>query len=145
MYIKYKWLLTGIVATLVGVTGTSLTASASTWHKGTPSILKGKYYRTTIKYGYQKIPQFYYLHGTKHAVYLTASQSDSTGGSSVYYKRSGKTYQLRMKGFMWQEYGLTHMKVKQLSSKKVSVNMNSSHWTMTRFYHFPKYHGKAVR
>ncbi|WP_461243398.1 hypothetical protein [Secundilactobacillus muriivasis] len=140
-----KWLITGIIATLAGLGGTSLTASASTWHKGTPSVLKGKYYRTKIKYGPQNIPYFNYLHGTSHSATLTRSQSDGTGGSDVHYQRSGHTYKLRMKGMAWQTYGYTYMKVKQLSSKKVVLTMNGHSWTMTRFYHFPKYHGKAVR
>lgn len=139
-----KWLITGIIATLAGLGGTSLTASASTWHKGTPSVLKGKYYRSKIQYDSQRIPRFYYIHGSSHSAYFKASEADANGGSDVHYQRSGHTYKIRMKGFMWQTYGYTYMKLRQLSSKKVVVTLNGHNWTMTRFYHFPRYHGKAV-
>lgn len=131
-------LVIGFVFTL-GLTST--TASASSWHKGTPSFLIHKYYRTAIKHGYAGVPQFNYVYGSKKSFTYKIAQADGSGGSSS-YKKAGSTYTIRTKNY----WGSQYFTIKKLTSTKFKVKSGSGHYeTMTRFYHFPKYKGSAVR
>lgn len=135
----FRLLLVFGFAAALGLTST--TAFASSWHKGTPSFLIHKYYRTSIKHGYAGVPQFYYVYGTKKSFYYNASQADGSGGSAS-YKKSGSTYTIRTTN----AWGSQYFTIKKLSSTKFKVKSGSGHYeTMTRFYHFPKYKGSAVR
>ncbi|MCH5463056.1 hypothetical protein HC026_07990 [Lactobacillus sp. LC28-10] len=135
----FRLLLVFGFAAALGLTST--TASASSWHKGTPSFLIHKYYRTSIKHGYAGVPQFNYVYGSKKSFIYKVAQADGSGGSAS-YKKSGSTYTIRTKN----AWGSQYFTIKKLSSTKFKVKTGSSRYeTMTRFYHFPKYKGSAVR
>ncbi|MFC6253505.1 hypothetical protein ACFP1H_02660 [Secundilactobacillus hailunensis] len=129
----------GLIAS-IGVTST--TASAATWHSGTPSFLVGHKYRSSIHHGYQGIPTYQHLTATKHSIDYVYSQSDGYGGTHTGYQYNGKTYTVRYRAIDWSGNHKYHSyKITRLSSKHIKVNGQK----MVKFSKYPTWHGKAVR
>lgn len=138
----------------ISLFGTDASAAMKTVN-GTPVQLRGKYWRTKIRY-YKGFPNFIYYHVTKNAFYYTISQSDDYG---VY----DSVINIPMSAHHWfiggrdsySPYGTIIYEVKTNKNDSVlSVKgpwSNSSeyakeHWKKYyRFHHFPRYHGMVIR
>lgn len=141
----------------MGLTFTTISSSASVkTYSGTPSILRGKWYRSKIKY-YNKFPTFTYYHITKQDFTFQISQSDDYGvfGDTTFYEKIGPRHWAIAGVEPYSQKGWIAYEVKASKSyKTISVKgpwstneeYNRAKWHYYyRFYHFPRWHGQAIR
>ncbi len=138
----FKELVLFVVATSLGG-GTLLginSAHAASWHKGTPSFLVGKKFRSKYRY-HHGMPVYVHLNSTKNTIDFIYSESDGYGGNHTAYKKSGSIYTVRYRAIDWQGTHKYHTyNIKHINSKYIKVDG----LTMVRFYKYPKYNGYSI-
>lgn len=161
---KLKRLLVAVVAAGLMLAGAVSVQASVHYTNGVPKQLVGKYWRTKIKYGtgngYPKgFPSFIYVHATKHSFYVKGSGADGLGFSAKdhisYYRNSAHHWYIagdnpHSNGGDYEYFDVKTSK--NYKTLKVSNLYFDSDWDRHRtytkcyqFYHFPKWHGRAVK
>lgn len=145
---NHLWL--GVIAlelSFGALTSASTQANAALkWHKGTPSILSGKHYRTKRSTQLAVNGTHYeWVKGTKSTFRYYGFQWEGLESKSTSYKKLGHTYLIRgtsTNGFNKGRY--SYLKIKQITAKKIRITTGTDiegttkqafgiYYTMTRF------------
>ncbi|MFD1454431.1 hypothetical protein ACFQ44_01900 [Levilactobacillus lanxiensis] len=136
-----KFIKAGVSALVVAVSvgGSAITGEAATWHKGLPTFIQNKKFKSKIK-GHTGV----WSKATKTTVFMKHTQGDPTPAiSHTKYKKMGKVYLIKGKyhdSRMGKGMNTYYYRVQKLTSKKIKManGKTGKLTTMTRFKHAPK-------